>query len=607
MAIPLAVVYVILNTMEGMELARTTLNEERKRAQLVVRLQSDEVSAHVRMATLRAHGILAMTSAVQQVDPARLKTYLRAAATPQWIAGIGLLDTRNTMNTTIVTGLDGAPAVVSSPGDNTVAAHLDTLLQHALTGPVDTWLTPKDTDGGITPIFITHADHEQVAVAIAVDARLLTAHVATEDEHADPWVVVNAGGDVVFGHPVDAIGRPVGELYRDVPVDEMTRIRADMDANQAGWLELDEPHYWVGWAPVQGSPWRLLLPIDMGMILTPVWSAVRNAAIIAAVGIVVNLLVIVLLAGVFTKPIRTLAAAFTRVREGALDTRVEVQSRDELGHLADGFNAMTAQLTDLIDEKSRAQVEQAAVERELAIAHEMQASLLPPSDQLPNCATGRVLALTQPAKQVGGDFFDAWERDGSVWFTVADVSGKGVGAGLFMAVASTILHGVRKHADNPGTALNMLNDRLLEDGTDRPVFLTMFLGRLDPDGRLTFASAGHPPVIRIGSEGVAIDAGATGPPLAMARDMTWTTETLHLEPGERVLVYSDGASEAHDINGDMLDTEGLATMVLDYLKGDAPDAELYALATALTDMQPEGQFDDITLLCLHRPQSDSPA
>ena len=71
------------------------------------------------------------------------------------------------MNTTIVTGLDGAPAVVSSPGDNTVAAHLDTLLQHALTGPVDTWLTPKDTDGGITPIFITHADHEQVAVAIA--------------------------------------------------------------------------------------------------------------------------------------------------------------------------------------------------------------------------------------------------------------------------------------------------------------------------------------------------------------------------------------------------------------------------------------------------------
>ena len=600
MAVPLALIYVVLNTMGFIELADTTLNEERQLAQLHVRLQADEASAYVRLARLRASGILAMAHAVDEIDDSKLRVYLRAAAQPDWIAGIGLLDRRQgNQHTTIVTGPNATAAVFTEPSADHISRRLTTLLNEALGAAPDGWYAPLEDAPHITPIFVVSDDASGLATAIAVDAEELTKLITTEDEVADPWVVVDAKGTVVLGHPLDAIGKSVHQLYPDVSDTDMERINARMTEQPSGYLEISTPQYWVGWATVEGSDWRLFLPIDMRLILTPVWAAVRQAAVIAVVGFVVNLLVIVLVAGLFTKPIRMLAAAFKQVRAGALDTRVPVKSRDELGHLAEGFNDMTSQLGGLIDARAKAKVERAAVERELSIAKEMQDSLLPPASSLPNNAVGRVQAKMQPAKEVGGDFFDAWEQKGSIWFTVADVSGKGVGAGLFMAVASTILHGVRKHVDDPGEALCALNDRLLEDGTDRPVFLTMFLGRLDPDGTVTFASAGHLPAIQLGTGEPRIVADATGPPLAMARDMVWTSGTLHMEPGEHLLLYSDGAVEAHYDDGTMVEIEGLAAMVQTALHDGGTDV-IGGLVQTLTDLQTDGQFDDITLLSLTR-------
>ena len=138
-----------------------------------------------------------------------------------------------------------------------------------------------------------------------------------------------------------------------------------------------------------------------------------------------------------------------------------------------------------------------------------------------------------------------------------------------------------------------------EDGTDRPVFLTMFLGRLDPDGTVTFASAGHLPAIQLGTGEPRIVADATGPPLAMARDMVWTSGTLHMEPGEHLLLYSDGAVEAHYDDGTMVEIEGLAAMVQTALHDGGTDI-IGGLVQTLTDLQTEGQFDDITLLSLTR-------
>ena len=600
MAMPLALIYLVLNTMEFMELARTTLSEERTRAKLLVELQADEVSAFARLAELRASGILATTSAVDMIEPERLDAFLQATAAPEWIAGIGLLDKRQAHPVRVIVTGPGARGATPVPADHSpLSRAINVGLEAALGDVPDGWQPIPPGNTMVYPLYMRSDDPAGISVIIAIDAPQLTELVATENEVADPWVVTDSSGRVVFGHPIDRIGKPIAKAYPDVPNAEMARATAAIETNDQGSMEISEPRYWIGWTTVHGSPWRLLLPIDMRTILTPVWAAVGRAAFIAVIGIIVNLLVITMLAGLFTRPIRRLAEAFRRVRAGQFTTRVPVKTRDELGHLADGFNQMTSQLSDLLDARTRAETARVAVEAELSIAKEMQESLLPADAALPDTATCRVRACTQPAKEVGGDFYDAWMQDDTVWFTVADVSGKGVGAGLFMAVASTILHGLRDAATTPSQVLQTLNRRLLEDGSKRAVFLTMFLGRIDPDGTVTYASAGHLPAIKFSATSTDQVAPATGPPLAMMPDMDWPDGTVHLAPGEHLLVYSDGAIEAHYDDGSMVEIEGLAALARATAQSDTPDV-LQAVLTQLTALQTDGQFDDITLMAVSR-------
>jgi sigma-B regulation protein RsbU (phosphoserine phosphatase) len=603
MALPLVVVYVVLNLMQFLELARTTMREQHEQARTLVQLQADEVSAFARLARLRAEGILSTTGAFDAIDPTRVQILLAAAASPKWIAGIGLVDNRLTppLKTVVDSSTSG-----TNPVDPEANAALLNAMDTALKSRSGGWSPGPKAPSSTMPIFVMINSVKGIAVGIAVDASALTELIHTTDDRAEPWIVTDKHGTVLFGHPIDKIGQNIRAAFPEVTADGWDTITIAMKQGETGEVEIPDPRYWLGWTPVNGSPWQLSLPIDMRSIMEPVWSAVRRDTMLAITGLLINLAVIALLAGLFTRPIRRLANAFNQVRSGDLNTRVDVRSRDELGRLAEGFNQMTSQLGALVESRSKAKVHRAAVERELDIAREMQASLLPNAASLPDTKTGRVLAVTRSAKQVGGDFYDAWVQDGDVWFTVADVSGKGVGAGLFMAVASTILHGLRHHVDDPAAALDLLNTRLLEDGIDRPVFLTMFLGRLNVDGTLQYASAGHLPPIHITADGKQPKAvaDATGPPLGMVRDMHWTNGTLHLGHGDHLLVYSDGASDAKRQDGSMVEIEGLADMAAAAAANGPDRGVLDTLVQQLTDIQTDGQFDDITLLSVTRPLPD---
>ena len=601
MAVPLVLVYIVMNIMQFYELGHTTLNEERSMAGAMVRLQAEEVSAYAGLAELRTNGILATVDAVPEIPDAQLEVFLAAAARPKWIAGLGLFDTRS--STTRERYESGPDKVGSSDGTiatNPISKRIQAAIRSALTNGTSGWIPAARNTEHTTPIFVQTDPANKVAVAIAVDARELTRLVVTADNRADPWIVVDTVGTVILGRPIDAIGQHVRSVYDDVPASEMDVISARMVTEPSGSIELKEPHYWLGWHGVDSTPWRLFLPIDMRAIMGPVWDALWQDALIAVLGLVVNLTIVVLLAGWFTRPIRRLSEAFHAVEGGDFDVNVPVTSNDEMGHLASGFNDMTDQLTNLVQSAAKDEADKAIVAREMGIAAEMQASLLPLPGQLPDNEVGRVRARMQPALEVGGDFYDAWTKKESTWFTVADVSGKGVGAGLFMAVASTILRGVRRHVDDPSHALRWLNDRLLDSDTDRPVFLTMFLGRLDLDGTVAYASAGHLPAIIFGPSGTRTVAGATGPPIGMSTEADWTTGTLHLEPGEHLLVYSDGAVEAHRADGSMVEIEGLSSMVGGTLE-ISDDERVDTLVQALTDLQTTGQFDDITVMSITRP------
>jgi sigma-B regulation protein RsbU (phosphoserine phosphatase) len=196
--------------------------------------------------------------------------------------------------------------------------------------------------------------------------------------------------------------------------------------------------------------------------------------------------------------------------------------------------------------------------QELALAGEVQASFLP--RELPRVPGWQLSATLKPARETSGDFYDFVSLpDGRLGILVADVSDKGAGAALYMALSCTL---IRTYAlqfpEQPELVLSAVNRRILRD-TSANQFVTVFYGVLDPGrGRLVYANAGHPPPyqIRASADSVREWAG-TGIPLGVFQDQRWGQEARQVDPGDTVLFYTDGITEACNSDGMLFGEERL--------------------------------------------------
>jgi phosphoserine phosphatase RsbU/P len=245
-------------------------------------------------------------------------------------------------------------------------------------------------------------------------------------------------------------------------------------------------------------------------------------------------------------------------------------------------------------------VEEAAArrvqDRELALAHEIQLAMLPRG--MPERAEIDIAATLLPARAVGGDLYDFQLIDDRLWFTIADAAGKGVSAALFMAVTRTLFRGlVSREATVPGI-LERMNQELARDN-DAQFFVTAFVGCLDlATGALAYATAGHPPALRQSSAGTSPLPLDPGIALGILPDATYRPAQATLSPGDRLLVYSDGVTEAIDTRGQLFGDARL----LDVVSASATEsaqATVDRVLAALNDFSAGAvQEDDITLLVL---------
>jgi len=204
-------------------------------------------------------------------------------------------------------------------------------------------------------------------------------------------------------------------------------------------------------------------------------------------------------------------------------------------------------------------VEHERVEQELAVAAEIQASFMP--RKAPDIPGWQVRAMIDSAREASGDFIDIVPLPGGRWgLLVADVSGKGVPAALYMALARTLIRTFAfEHPVSPETVLTAVNRRILED-TDDDLFVTAFYGVLDPEaGTLCYANAGHnPPYLfrNSGSEEVRELMG-TGVPLGMLEDASWESECVEIAHNESAVLYTDGVTEAQNASEEFFGEERL--------------------------------------------------
>jgi predicted ester cyclase len=242
--------------------------------------------------------------------------------------------------------------------------------------------------------------------------------------------------------------------------------------------------------------------------------------------------------------------------------------------------------------------ERERVEQELQVARRIQHASLP--EDLPALQGWQISPFYQPAREVGGDFYDLFElQDGRLGIVVGDATGHGVPAALVMASARSMLRAVAQASDTPGDVLSRVNDPL---ATDIPsnMFVTCFYAILDPEsGSLSYANAGHDlPYLRRHS-GECEELRARGMPLGIMPGMSYEQKEVVLEGGEAALFYSDGLVEAHDPEGEMFGFPRLQALVAEHGEENSLEERLLE---ELYSFVGEGweQEDDITLLTLRR-------
>ena len=277
---------------------------------------------------------------------------------------------------------------------------------------------------------------------------------------------------------------------------------------------------------------------------------------------------------------------------------------DELGLIALGFSRLATKvgvqqtkLSQLVRELREALEDKRkliSLQQELEIAASMQLSVLP--KHFPDLPTLELAAYMQPAKEVGGDFYDIFEvRPGVLAVAVADVSGKGIPAAFFMLISRTMLRTVAVDCEGPAKTLFRLNNQLSVEN-EQMMFVTVFYAEINlTTGVLTYCSGGHnPPVLVRAHGGVELLEKTAGMVLACFPGTLFAEKELTLSHGDTLFLYTDGVTEAFSADGEMYGEKRLC-QVLASPPIPSADAALQRVSAALTDFTRDAeQSDDIT-------------
>ncbi len=242
------------------------------------------------------------------------------------------------------------------------------------------------------------------------------------------------------------------------------------------------------------------------------------------------------------------------------------------------------------------------VSQELKLAGEIQASFLP--FNIPRIPGWQVALTLFPAGEISGDFFDVIQFDEDrLGIVIADVADHGVGPALFMALSRTLIRTYALEFDaQPDIVFFATNERILRD-SNAQLFVTAFYGVLNlKDGTLNYCNAGQSPpyLIKPHQEKRIIKLSRTGVPIGIEQNMTWSQARVQLEPGDVLVLYTDGIPDAQNADGQFFGEKALAETILDHLDGSAEEIQQAILDGVSEFVGDAPQFDDITLLVLMR-------
>ena len=303
----------------------------------------------------------------------------------------------------------------------------------------------------------------------------------------------------------------------------------------------------------------------------------------------------------FTSAVRALYRGTKRIAVGDMDTNIEIPNEDELGDLASSFNAMAKAVKKGREEA----ILRAHLESELDTARKIQEKLLP--HEMPQLLGFEIAGTSIPSKQVGGDYFDFLDLGkGKLGIAIADVSGKGIPAALLMANLQASLHAQTLEIENVSEVAIRINN-LLVKSTDANMFVTFFYGLLDRNkSTFTSSNAGHNPPILLRADQTMERLKDGGLVLGFLPDQKYKQQTTTLQPGDVLVLYTDGITEARSpekeksVEDKLFDEDRLVKVIKKSASLSAREIQSAILQAVSAHTKNTPQGDDITLVIIKR-------
>lgn len=445
-------------------------------------------------------------------------------------------------------------------------------------------------------------------VTIDISLAKLREHFRQNEFEWADMSLVSAGGRYISHRSDEFVEKK--SVYSTGEVDarqEVKDLLAALGTHQAEYREIngfpEKGLHLIFFAPIRSTGWSFMVTARESTVMAPVYEQMKKRPLIHMAGFLAILGVVFVASMRITAPVLSLADGVAQISRGNLDASIDtVRSHDELGDLSMAFNKM---VVDLKDQMRKLETETATRERvqsELRVGREIQTALLPSS--FPDHKAFELTAVNIPAKEMAGDFYDFFFTDDNLMtLVVADVSGKGVPAALFMAVSRTIVRNLALSGLGPAQIIQQANDALLQENS-RGLFVTIWVGQYNIDtGEMTYCNGGHPPPFVLHKSGNVDIFGEVTAPLVgvidpemfgMAEERTQT-----LEPGDILLIYTDGIPEAISPEGEFLGDARFRRLVSD-LAGNSVGGIVKLAIEQIDTFVANTANDDRTLVILQR-------
>ena len=500
----------------------------------------------------------------------------------------------------------------------------------------DLYFTDVETDafnGQIGIVCALPVYHDgKLAAVVGADLFLdsLQEAVDASDQYGGFIYIINEQGHVIFSPKKEGLFQVrLSSESEDLRVsggDDLAAFVNDSmkESTPVRLVEADGVQYYMSGAPLSSIGWTIISAVSKEEADKPtvmmeeqydsilgeavasyseeISQAKRMILILLFVVVILSISSALVLSKRIVKPLNTM----TRTMESLSVTREQFRMEDiyrtgdEIEVLAEKFASLSARTIHYVGQVKKVTAEKERIKSELGMATAIQVSQLPHLfPAFPDRKEFDIYASMTPAKEVGGDFYDFFlVDDDHIGLVMADVSGKGVPAALFMMVSKILIRNRVQNGEGPGEALRNVNNQLME-GNEVEFFVTVWLAVVEiSTGRGVVVNAGHEhPVLRRSDGIFELIKYRHSLAVAAMEDVRFKEREFQLYPGDTVFVYTDGVAEASNSKNELYGTDRMLSILNQNLDAD-PEEVLRGVMRGINDfVDGAEQFDDITMLC----------